>query len=72
MRGKNLYRERQQAAKRKAAIKASLINAALSTIERMWAAAVVLDSGFLPSERKAIADAVYAVRSIKGGWLGRR
>lgn len=66
---KQSWAQRDQEAKRKKAIKASLLAAATEKIERLWSASVSADSSFTPAERKAIATAEHAIRSIKGGWL---
>ena len=72
MKRKASWSKLQQEKKRKAAIKASLLAAATEKIERLWTASMQPDGGFSPAERKAIATADHAIRSIKGGWLTRR
>ena len=68
---KPTWSQLQAQKKRTAAIKASLLAKATEGIERMWSVSLQVDSGFSPAERKAIATASNAIRSIKGGWLGR-
>lgn len=72
MKARKNWTQLQQEKKRKAAIKAALLRAAREKIDRLWAASTAPDSGFAPSERKAISAADHALRAIEGGWLTRR
>lgn len=72
MRRQVTWKQREEERKRKAAIKAALLRAAREKISALWAASTAADSGFVPSERKAISAADHALRAIEGGWLTRR
>lgn len=66
------YTQREQARKRTAAIKASLIAKATEALERLWSVFHQPESDFHPGERKAIADACHSIRAVRGGWAARR
>lgn len=69
---KTEWQRKQDEAKRRAAAKSAMVSAATVKLDAMWAAANADGSGFCAEERKAIAEAQYALQSIRGGWLVRR
>jgi hypothetical protein len=66
------YTQREQARKRTAAIKASLIAKATEALERLWSVCHQPESGFQPGDRRAIANACHSIRAVRGGWAARR
>jgi hypothetical protein len=69
---KNDWKARDAKLKKAKAAKAARLRDVSGKLDGLWTACNELDSGFTAADRKAVADASYAIRSITGGWINRR
>jgi hypothetical protein len=66
------YRKAQEKLKREREAKGKAVAQAQTVIDALWKCSAE-SSAFSGAERKAVAEASYALRAISGGWLnGRR